>query len=167
MPTVFENGPYLVSALLSERTIQETDGVLTLVRVVDKVTASPVSLTEAQPSEMPAFLVSLYLTIILKAGRARGNYLLAVRPEDPTGAMLPASENPITFTGTDDGAGANVLINMNLGVQHVGLYWFDVLLDDQLLTRVPLRIEYQPVQDARPQAPVAPASSESPWRPSQ
>jgi hypothetical protein len=160
MPTVFENGPYLVSALLSERTIQETDGVLTLVRVVDKVTATSGSPTEPHPSEMPAFLVSLYLTIILKAGRARGDYLLAVRPEDPTGAVLTASENPITFTGTDDGAGANVVINMNLGIRHVGLYWFNVLLDDQLLTRVPLRIEYEPVQDARLQAPAAPASSE-------
>jgi hypothetical protein len=160
MPTVFENGPYLVSALLNERTIQEADGVLTLVRVVDKVTATPGSWTEPQASEMPAFLVSLYLTIILKAGRARGDYVLAVRPEDPTGAVLPASENSITFAGTDDGAGANVIINMNLGIQHVGLYWFNVLLDDQLLTRVPLRIEYEPVQDARLQAPVAPASSE-------
>jgi Family of unknown function (DUF6941) len=160
MPTVFEDGPYLNSALLSERTIQETDGVLTLVRVVDKLTATPAIRTEPQSTQMPAFLASLYLTVILRAGRARGDYLLTVRPVDPTGAQLPDSDNTVTFTGNDDGAGANVLINMNLGVQHEGLYWFNILLNGQLLTRVPLHIEYQPVQDAQLQAPAAPANSE-------
>jgi Family of unknown function (DUF6941) len=160
MPTVFKDGPYLNSALLNERTIQEIDGVLTLVRVVDKVTTRAFGTTEPQPAEMPAFMASLYLTVILRAGRARGDYLLTVRPEDPTGAQLPGSENQLTFTGTDDGAGASVIINMNLGIQHEGLYWFNILLNDQLLTRVPLRIEYQPVQDAQLQAPAAPANSE-------
>jgi hypothetical protein len=159
MPTVFEDGPYLNMAVFSERTIQETDGVLTLVRVVDKITARPPAGAEPQP-QMPSFMAQLYLTVILKAGRARGDYLLTVRPVDPTGAQLPDSPNPVTFTDADDGAGANVIINVNLGVHHEGLYWFNILLNDQLLTRVPLRIEYQPLQGPQPQGPVAPANSE-------
>jgi hypothetical protein len=38
MPTVFETGPYLVTAVLCERAIQENDGVLSLIRMVDKIT---------------------------------------------------------------------------------------------------------------------------------
>lgn len=161
MPTVFEGGPYVNAAVLCERAIQETDGVLTIVRAVDKVTAQPIpgSGDTTAPGGMQPFPLSLSLVVIMKAGHARGDYTLAIRPEDPTGAQLLALETPLSFTGTDDGQGANVVINLNLGIQHEGLYWFDVLLSGELITRVPLRIEYRPVADQPPPAPQAHGTS--------
>jgi hypothetical protein len=32
---------------------------------------------------------------------------------------------------------------MQFGVQIPGVYWFDVKLDDELITRMPLRVVYQ------------------------
>jgi hypothetical protein len=160
MPTVFERGPYLGAAVLCERAIQEPDGVLTLVRVIDKITGTVIVPQGHDPDQMPPFMVSLTLIIMLRAGEARGNYVVKVRPEAPTGAQLAATELPVSFTGSDDAQGVNLLVNLNFGAQYEGLHWFDVLLDDLLLTRVPLHIEYQPGQEPTPPAPRAPENSE-------
>ena len=45
---------------------------------------------------------------------------------------------PLKLMGKDQGQ--NVILNIGLGVEMDGLYWFDVVLDDDLLTRVPLTI---------------------------
>ena len=47
----------------------------------------------------------------------------------------------VHFEGED--RGTNVIYAATLNVEQEGLYWFDVLLDDELLTRMPLRILYQ------------------------
>jgi hypothetical protein len=160
MPTVFEEGPYLNGAVLCERAIQETDGVITIVRAVDKVVAQPSPIPNAPPaSTMQPFPLSLSLVVLMKAGRARGSFTLAISPQDPTGTQLDALETTMSFTGPDDGQGANVVINLNLGIQHEGLYWFDVLLTGELVTRVPLRIEYRPAGDQLPPAPEARGTS--------
>jgi Family of unknown function (DUF6941) len=160
MPTIFERGPYLGAAVLCERAIQEPDGVLTLVRVVDKITGTVVAPLGLEPGQMPPFMVSLTLVIMLRAGEARGNYVVKVRPEDPTGEQLTPTEVPVSLRGDDDGAGFNILLNLNFGVQHEGLHWFDVLLGEELLTRVPLHIEYQLAQAPQPPGPPAPENSE-------
>jgi hypothetical protein len=160
MPTVFEGGPYLNEALLCERLLQEKDGMLTIVRVVDKITVSPPPGPEPAPTQMQPFLASLTLVVGLKAGAARGTYTLTVRPQDPDGADLEGNDISISFSGADDAQGITTIVNMNLGIQHDGLYWFNILLNGELISRVPLRIEYQPVQDAQLQAPAAPANSE-------
>jgi hypothetical protein len=152
MPTVFETGPYLIAATLCERAIQEGDGVLSLIRVVDKVTQAVAGPTV--PDKMPPIQVNLTLVVVLKPGEARGRYRLGVRPEAPSGQRLPDAELPVSFAGAPD-AGANLLLGINMIAEEEGLYWFDVLLDDQLLTRTPLRIEYSPqrtgVQAASPE----------------
>ena len=35
------------------------------------------------------------------------------------------------------------MFTLNLVAEQEGLYWFDVLLDDTLLTRIPFRVIYQ------------------------
>ena len=83
MPAVSETGPYLTMATLCERAIREVDGVVSLIRVVDKVTntvGGPV-----MPEMLPAVPVNLTLVIMLRAGEASGPYTLKVRPEPPTG----------------------------------------------------------------------------------
>lgn len=108
---------------------------------------------------MQPFPVSLSLVVLMKAGQARGEYTLGIRPQDPTGAQLPLLETPVVFTGADDGQGANVVVNLNLGIQHEGLYWFDLLLSGELITRVPLRTEYRQAGDQAPPAPRAHGTS--------
>jgi hypothetical protein len=126
---------------------------LTLVRIVDKVIASPAPGTSLQEGRLPPFLVSLTLVVILRAGGATGDYTVAAVPMEPNGTRLPPVEAPVSFGGADPGQAANVVINMNLGVQHDGLYWFDILLNGKLVSRVPLRIEYRPAEDPPPPVP--------------
>lgn len=143
MPTVFEEGPYVATAVFCERAIQERDGVLSLIRMIDKITNALAGPSPAVPNEMPPVPVNLTLVVVLKPGGARGRYTVKVRPEAPSGQRLPEVEAPVSFSGAPD-AGANLLFNVNMIATEEGLYWFDVLLDEQLLTRTPLRIEYSP-----------------------
>ena len=47
----------------------------------------------------------------------------------------------VVFEGED--RGTNLILTLNIVVDQEGVYWFDVLLEDELLTRIPLRILYQ------------------------
>jgi len=143
MPMVYETGPYLVAAVLCERVIQENDGVLTFIRIIDKITATAAGPSPVVPDRMPPVPVNLTLAIVLRPGEARGRHRVTVRPEAPSGQRLPEVELPVTFAGSAD-TGANLLVNLNMIAQEEGLYWFDTLLNDDLLTRTPLRIEYSP-----------------------
>ncbi len=56
MPMVFEQGPYLTVAALCDKALQEKDGVISLIRVVDKLTSSAVG--PDAPEQMPPFPVN-------------------------------------------------------------------------------------------------------------
>lgn len=143
MPTVFERGPYLVTAAFCERAIQERDGVLSLIRMIDKITSTVAGPGPVVPDRMPPIPVNLTLAVVLKPGEARGRFMVKVRPEAPSGQRLAEVELPVSFTGAPD-TGANLLFGVNMIATEEGVYWFDTLMDDQLLTRTPLRIEYSP-----------------------
>jgi hypothetical protein len=40
MPMVFEHGPFLAAAVLCDQAIEDKNGAISLIRVIDKVTAS-------------------------------------------------------------------------------------------------------------------------------
>jgi hypothetical protein len=140
---VYETGPYLVTAAFCERALQERDGVLSLIRMIDKITTTVAGPGSAVPDQMPPVQVNLTLAIVMKPGEARGRFMVKVRPEAPSGQRLPELEAPVSFSGAPD-AGANLLLGINMTATEEGVYWFDTLLDGQLLTRTPLRIEYAP-----------------------
>jgi len=125
-------------ATFCDRVLQEADGTLSLIRVFDRYTITATG--GASPAELPASRIALTLVVALKAGDARGRYTLRVRPEQPSGLRGEAQLFDVTFEGPERG----VQLIVNLTIEAVeGLHWFDVLLDDTELTRIPLRILYQ------------------------
>ena len=50
---------------------------------------------------------------------------------------------PVLFEGED--RGANLILPTDFEVDEEGLYWFDILVDDRLMTRIPMRVLYQPI----------------------
>lgn len=135
-------GPYVNLAAACERVIEEKDGVLTLVRVVDRIMVGAIGVDV--PSEMPPQTIALTIVVSLRPGDAVGRYMVSVRPEAPSGEQLEAVDLPVTFEGGAD-RGVNLVLNMQFTAQHEGLYWFDVLLDGSTqLSRIPLRVVYQP-----------------------
>jgi hypothetical protein len=136
-------GPYLSAALLCERVLQEGDGVLSIIRVVDRLIQSAVG--PGAPDDMPPFPVNLTLVVLLKSGEARGRHTVRLAIEAPSGELLPdAGSLPVLLEGEE--RGVNLLLNLGFIAEQEGLYWFNVHFgtQDVLLTRIPLRVVYQP-----------------------
>lgn len=133
-----EQGPYIQMAGLCEQVIEDKTGALSLIRIVDTITH-----TEARPdapAEMPPVTYPMKMVIMLKSGRARGRHELKIVPELPSGELKDPLIRSIQMEGEE--RGVNNIINMVFTFTMEGLYWFNVYLDDSLLTRIPLRIKY-------------------------
>ena len=132
-------GPYLIVAAICERVLQEKDETISMVRMIDRLAVTVNAL--GSPEAMPPTVASITILISLKSGKARGRSTIKLRPEAPSGLKLPDQLLPVLFEGED--RGVNLILNLSLLVDQEGVYWFDVLLEEQLLTRIPLRILYQ------------------------
>jgi hypothetical protein len=135
------SGPHVSLAVICEKVLTEQDGVISVIRVIDRIINTVAGLDV--PEQMPPMDLAFVLVVTLKSDAARGRHTVKLRPETPSGHQLPEHEIPILFEGED--RGTNIIVNFGIRVEEEGLYWFDVFLDDnQLLTRIPLRIVYQP-----------------------
>ncbi len=134
-------GPYLAAAVLCEKVLQEKDGVVSAIRLVDRfvITASGAQ----PPGQMPKINLAMTALIIFKSGDARGSRTVAIKPIMPSGRVLPETLLPMFLEGDD--RGANLIANIKLEVSEEGLYWFEVSCNDDFVTRVPLRVVYQRV----------------------
>jgi hypothetical protein len=132
-------GPYVQMACFCERVLQEKDGVISIIRVIDRliVTASGMD----SPEEMVGGQINFPVVIVLKAGFARGSHTLKLIPISPSGSKMGETNMAVLFEGDD--RGVTVILQVTLPAQEEGLYWFDVILSDQLLTRIPFRLVYQ------------------------
>jgi hypothetical protein len=140
---VFAEGPHVVAAFICEQVLRETDGVLSAIRIVDRITHSVHVKGGEPPSQMPPISVFLTFVLILKSGNAKGSKTLAIQLVDPEGEEIQKRTQTIVFEGEDD-RGINMQAKLNLQFKLPGLYWFEVYLDGWRITRTPLRIVYLP-----------------------
>ena len=145
----FARGPYLTSALLCELVLQESNGVNSIIRVIDRLTVSATGLEP--PPEMPTSQHKYTLYVAFKSGSARGVKELKLRLQKPSGDSPPATTYPLNFEGEDD-RGVNLVIQMAIDIDEVGLWWFDVSLDGVSVTKIPLRVIYLRQPTPGPQA---------------
>jgi hypothetical protein len=132
-------GPYLQMACFCEKVLIEQDGVLSIIRVIDRIIVTASGLDS--PQEMPVGQINFPVVIVLKAGFARGSHTLKLVPTSPSGKTLGETSVAVLFEGED--RGVNVILQVQLPAQEEGLYWFNVMVSDQLLTRIPFRLVYQ------------------------
>jgi hypothetical protein len=132
-------GPFLMAAVFCERVLQEKDGVLSPIRIVDQFTHT-VAGPDA-PDKMPPFTIKVSILIAFKSGDFKGKQDVKITPVAPSGQVLPGISVPILLEGADKGA--NVNITYVFDAQEEGLYWFNVTLNGKLITRMPLRTIYQ------------------------
>lgn len=126
--------PYLSAAVFCEKVLQERDGVMSAIRIVDRFQFS------GTEKEMAPKTLNATLLLIFKSGFFRGKLSIKLSPKSPSGKQLPELEFPALFEGDDRGVG--IVAAMGFVAQEEGLYWFDVLLQEQLITRIPLRVLY-------------------------
>jgi hypothetical protein len=133
-------GPHVQIATFCERALVERDGVLSVIRAIDRLTVTAGG--PNVPDEMPTGQrVSPTLVVALRSDQAMGRHRVSIDAEQPDTTRLPTVHLDVMFEGQD--RGVNLVLPMLLEAQE-GLYWFNIKLDDdQLLSRVPLRIVYQ------------------------
>jgi len=134
-----KNGPYLAMAVLCEKVLNEKDGVLSAIRIIDKIVHTIAG--KEVPDHFPGGTFILNALISFKSGERGGKFKLRFIPSTPSGEKMAEFSGPLVLE--EKGKSANVIINMNLQFKEIGLYWFDLYLDDNLITRIPLHIEYQ------------------------
>ena len=94
------------------------------------------------------------LVVSLKAGGfGTGNYKIKMSIFKPD-AQTPIAgiENRAFFEGGPD-HGANIVSPLLLLADEEGLWWIDVLFEDRLITRVPLRVIFAEVPALPPHSP--------------
>jgi len=132
-------GPYLTAALICEKILREKDEIISIIRVIDRIT---ITIGGTLPPETPPpVIVNCNALISLKSGSVTGNRTLKWMLETPSGTKTLEQLIPILFEGED--RGINLVLNLNIQVEQEGLHWFTLFLEDQFLTRIPLRIFYQ------------------------
>ena len=134
----FERGPYIQLAAFCERVLREGDGVISLIRVVDRVTHAERG--SNPPQDMPEFRYPLTMVLNFKSGTARGRHEITITPEQPSGETL----QPVTISVTMEGEnkGINVVSPIDIPYKYEGLYWFKIDFDGQVITRIPLEVRY-------------------------
>jgi hypothetical protein len=140
---ISEDGPYLSAALLCDRVLLEQDNTPTAIRIIDRAVTNIVTITgsgapTAAPVEPEPEPFSFTLFISLKSGKARGSSTVKIVLEQPSGIKSRPQELPVLFEGED--RGVNLIVPFKMKPDPEGLYWFHILLEDQLLTRIPLRV---------------------------
>jgi hypothetical protein len=133
-------GPFLALAVICERVLVERDDVMSLIRIFDRWNVRG-------PSEkMPITIVPFNLVISFRAGRFRGDAAVMIKETSPSGVALWESRASVQFPiEKDDEQGSNLLANLNLSATEEGIYWFEIALENQTITRIPLKIVYERV----------------------
>jgi hypothetical protein len=143
------NGPYLNYAVFCEKVLRETDGVLSLIRIIDRATVTITASTAPGGQVVPQLLlppappVPVTLVIGLKSGDFTGSVPVKMRIDTPSGFRLPDYETSAVFRGQEEGA--VMVLPLQIPAQDEGVYWFVVEVSGEEITRVPLRISKQVV----------------------
>jgi len=143
-------GLYLNFAVICEKVLREADDVLSFIRIVDQVNVTIVTPPGVEvPPELPqTSSVPLTFAVGLKSAGYAGPVVVKLRVEAPAGLRLPEFQTTQQIAQAD--RGVNLIFPMQLPVQDEGIYWFVVEVSGDVLTRVPLRIGRQIVQQSVP-----------------
>jgi hypothetical protein len=129
-------GPFVSSAVVCERVLTEQDGVVSVIRIIDRLFF--IADEHGEPVE-PRYPLTMFVT--LKAGAARGSFTLAVSMEKPSTERVDIVTAPVLLEGEE--RGVNLVLQMLFEPDQQGLYWYDVSFEGGRLTRIPLRVVYQ------------------------
>jgi hypothetical protein len=144
--------PFVQVACLCEHVLVENDNVASAIRIVDTFNISTVELAAIQlgagvPINMDAAKKAAYqlipvrawLLLSLKASTAQAEpYNGEIRSYNTEGELKSTAE--FEFRLDSEEAGATVVLNVTLLAEKEGRHHLDIVVDGQLLTRIPYRI---------------------------
>jgi len=124
--------------MLCERVLEENDGVLSAIRIVDRWTMPRPPVNN---DERTAARLQLVVLVVLKAGEATGPHMISVNMSTPSGDEDEGVAYAFNLEGED--RGLNLIVPTLIETEQEGLYWFNVRIDGVQLTRIPLRVSWQ------------------------
>jgi hypothetical protein len=136
--------PYLAVAVLCDKALEERDKTISLIRIIDTFYLQAPPQMPLPPGLNPLITMTLFLSF--KGLEAKGRYEVKLRLYDPSGISVLDSQQQkdqtwiISFSGEEKEQGANLIVNFGMPFKSFGSYWFEVFLDDELITKVPFRL---------------------------
>jgi len=143
--------PLVAVAQFCEKTLEEKDGVLTLVRLIDTLWVHPLPPT-LTASETTALVAETTLVITLRSGSISGPQHIDLIGRSPSGRGT--IKRGFDFDLLGESHGQTVIFRIGMAVNEMGLFWFDVVWNNEVLTSVPLRlapIQQRPADAAQSQ----------------
>jgi hypothetical protein len=131
--------PFVAAAFVCEQVIQEKDGVLSAVRIVDTYFILP------PPSGLPPNVkpgISLTVLVSVKSGDVKGTFQAKFKLRTPQAKTI-ALGTPKSMVLNGGEHGANWIVKFEMPAEELGLYWFDFYWDDDVLTSIPLKLAPQ------------------------
>lgn len=116
---------HVQAILICERTLEEKDGVISVMRLVDAV----INRSGAWP-----FMYPLTALVIFRTEKTDEVTSIKLDIQSPSGRVI----NGGTFTNT--GRGQNVVFNLQVTFIEAGQHWFNVYLGKDLANRAPLTV---------------------------
>jgi hypothetical protein len=135
--------PYIAAAFLCEKVLQEKDEVISAMRIVDRLLYQVQGAPEGTKP-----IVNLQGLIMFKSGPVTGDHVIKIIGESPKGHRKEIHSLTVKFKGKDEGH--NIILNIGLAVEEDGLYWFDLVFDGEVLTRMPITVSRQPTESGKP-----------------
>lgn len=149
--------PFVTVAAVCERALLETDGAMSLIRLIDTLTivkksvrvgiigsepgpatASSIRPAQAGTSAEDAELLDVTAVVSLKRGDVRSAGKVGIVGHSPSGRRFDLGKVEVDFSG--EKPGMNVVLRMVLQTREPGLYWFDVLWDETRISSMPLTL---------------------------
>lgn len=136
-------GPYLNAAFLCEKVLEQKDGVLSAIRIVDRITHSYTASAEDPSSNIPTAKAEFSFLLILKSGQNPGVTNIKIIPKKPDNSELPPL-NSTMHLDPPDNRGANLVFNATITLDQQGVWWFEVFINDVSRTKIPLEVIFLP-----------------------
>jgi|ERR1700693_745384 len=131
--------PYVQVAAICQVALQEANNFLSIIRIIDRV-----PLQGFTPEMQPQPLHNFMLAIVLKSGGMRMKCQITVKIETPTAQKATLFESSALFEGED--RGIQIVAPVAYIAKEEGLYWFEISVEEDVLTKIPLRVMYQKIQ---------------------
>ena len=149
------SGPHVSFACICEKVLLEQDGVLSAIRIVDKLNLHQSPREKLDAKTQAQAIAGITILVGLKSGDYKGSGKLSLKAYLPSGQKMSnvKMETEIEFKGGMQGA--NTIINVGIPFSEEGVYWIDILFEGKVLTRVPLSVSVFPDLSATPEPPTS------------
>jgi hypothetical protein len=144
-------GPFLTAAILCSSISEESDGVVSVSRIVDEIRLmlGP-GAPDGYPSKANPIDASLWALIIIRRGDAPARkHELKLVMEQPNGITSEIGKEAFDMPAYPNGA-VNLRVRLALKMFSAGVFWIDVLLDEKRLTRMALNLQIHRAEEVKP-----------------